>query len=96
MAMGMAMAAEGNDQAAIDEFKDADRLQADFTGLHAEMGASYLKLKMYDEAIAAFLKQKASGDDASVENGLAEAYTAKGMTQQAQEARSKAEQMKEH
>jgi rhomboid protease GluP len=96
MAMGMALAAADNDQAAIDEFKNAERLHADFTGLYAEMGASYLKLKMYDEAIAAYLKQKASGDDASIENGLADAYQAKGMTQQAQEARSRAEQSKEH
>ncbi len=96
MAMGMALAAEDNNQAAIDEFKNAERLNKDFSGLYAEMGTSYLKLKMYDEAIAAYLKQKASGDDASVENGLADAYQAKGMTQQAQEARSRAEQMKEH
>jgi membrane associated rhomboid family serine protease/Tfp pilus assembly protein PilF len=96
MAMGMTLAAEDNNQAAIDEFKNAERLNTDFTGLYAEMGASYLKLKMYDEAIAAYLKQKKNGDDASVENGLADAYTAKGMTQQAQAARSLAEKMKEH
>jgi rhomboid protease GluP len=96
MAMGMALAAEDNNQAAIDEFKNAERLKTDFPGLYSEMGASYAKLKMYDDAIAAYLKQKASGDDATIEIGLADAYTAKGMTQQAQEARSLAEKMKEH
>ena len=92
--MALALADEDKDQAAIEEFKTADRLGAPFAGLYREMGRSYAKLKMYDEAIAAYLKEKErSGDNPDLENALAEAYQAKGMTQQAQEARTKATQL---
>jgi membrane associated rhomboid family serine protease/Tfp pilus assembly protein PilF len=95
MAMGLALAAEDNNQAAIEEFKNAERLKTDFPGLYSEMGASYLKLKMYDDALAAYNKEEEkSGDNAGIENGLADAYQAKGMTQQSQEARGKAERMR--
>ena len=59
-----------------------------------EMGLSYTRLKMYDEAIAVFLKERAHGDDSDLEDALAYAYQAKGMTQQAQEAKDKAEKLK--
>jgi tetratricopeptide (TPR) repeat protein len=60
------------------------------------LGVSYAKLKMYDDAIAAFLKeQEQNGDDYEIEAGLAEAYQAKGMAQQSQEAKRKAEQLKD-
>jgi tetratricopeptide (TPR) repeat protein len=92
--MALALADEDKDQAAIEEFKTASRLGAPFAGLDREMGRSYAKLKMYDEAIAAYLKEKErSGDNPDLENALADAYQAKGMTQQAQEARDKAAQL---
>ncbi|MGO9086217.1 MAG: rhomboid family intramembrane serine protease [Candidatus Sulfotelmatobacter sp.] len=92
--MALTLADEDKDQAAVEEFKTADRLGAPFSGLYREMGQSYAKLKMYDEAIAAYLKEKErSGDNPDLENALAEAYQAKGMTQQAQEARSRAAQL---
>jgi len=93
--IGLALADEGKDQAAIDEFKTAIRLNAPYSGIYYEMGQSYAKLKMNDDAIASYLKSKErDGDDADLENALADAYQAKGMTQQAQEAHSKAEQLK--
>jgi len=65
------------------------------SGIYYEMGNSYGKLKMYDDAIASYLKEKEkSGDDPDVELALANAYQAKGMTQQAQEAKGRAEQLK--
>jgi len=89
--MALALADEDKDQAAIEEFKTTSRLGAPFAGLYREMGRSYEKLKMYDEAIAAYLKEKErSGDDPDLESALADAYQAKGMTQQAQDARDKA------
>jgi rhomboid protease GluP len=92
--MALALADEDKDQAAIEEFKTAARLGAPFAGLYREMGQSYAKLKMYDEAIAAYLKEKEkNGDNPDLENALAEAYQAKGMTQQAQEARTRAQQL---
>jgi Flp pilus assembly protein TadD len=59
------------------------------------MGISQAQLKQYDDAIASFSKEKdENGDDAELENALADAYQAKGMTQQAQEARGKAAQLR--
>ena len=93
--MGMAVAGEEKHQAAVEEFKTAIRLGAQASGVYYELGLSYAKLKMYDEAIAAYSQEKEKdGDDADLESALAEAYDAKGMTQQAQEARSKAAQLK--
>jgi tetratricopeptide (TPR) repeat protein len=59
------------------------------------MGLSQAQLKQYDDAIASYLKEREqSGDEADIEESLADAYQAKGMTQPAQEARSKAAQLK--
>jgi rhomboid protease GluP len=93
--IGLALADEGKNQAAIDEFKTAIRLNAPYSGIYYEMGQSYARLKMYDDAITSYLEsQKKDGDDVDLEAALADAYQAKGMTQQAQEARAKAEQLK--
>ena len=94
--LGLALADQENHKAAIEEFKTAARLDPKAAGVNYNLGVSYAKLKMYDDAIAAFLKEQAqNGDDYEIEAGLAEAYQSKGMTQQAQEARSKAEQLKD-
>jgi Flp pilus assembly protein TadD len=93
--VGMALADEEKYQPAIDEFKTAIRLGPQSSGVYFELGRSYANLKMYDEAIAAYLQEKEKeGDDPEVETALGDAYEAKGMTQQAQEARNKAAQLK--
>jgi membrane associated rhomboid family serine protease/cytochrome c-type biogenesis protein CcmH/NrfG len=93
--MGLAFADEGNQKAAIKEYKNAIRLGPQESGVYYEMGQSYTKLKMYDDAIAAYLNEKEkNGDDPDVETALADAYQAKGMTQQAQDARNKADQLR--
>jgi len=93
--LALTMADEGKHQEAIDEFKTAVQLGTPYTGLYYEMGQSYAKLKMYDEAIDAYIQERdKNGDDPDLENALAEAYQAKGMTQQAQVARSRAEDLK--
>jgi Flp pilus assembly protein TadD len=59
------------------------------------MGISQARLKQYDDAIASYLKeQQQSGDDPELENALADAYRAKGMTAQARQARDRAAQLK--
>jgi Flp pilus assembly protein TadD len=59
------------------------------------MGVSQAQLKQYDDAISSFLKERdASGDDPELETSLADAYQAKGMQPQAQEARNKAAQLR--
>ncbi len=94
--LGMALAAEENHQAAIQEYGAAIRLDPESEGVYYEMGNSYAKLKKYDDAIAAFLKeQQQNGDDQYIESGLADSYQAKGMTPKAQAAHRKAEQFRD-
>lgn len=93
--LGVALAEQQNDAAALNEYKTALRLEPQSRGLHYRMGISQAQLKQYDDAIASFSNEKdANGDDAELENALADAYQAKGMTQQAQEARGKAAQLR--
>jgi rhomboid protease GluP len=95
--MGLALAADENHRAAIEEYRMADRLDPDSAGVNYNLGLSYAKLKMYGEAIAAYLKeQQQNGDTEKLETALAEAYQSKGMTQRAEEARSKALALKDH
>jgi membrane associated rhomboid family serine protease/Flp pilus assembly protein TadD len=91
--LGVALAEQQNHVAAIDEYKNALRLKPQTRGMQYRIGLSQAQLKQYDDAIASYSKEKEeSGDDAELENALADAYSAKGMTQAAQEARNKATQ----
>jgi membrane associated rhomboid family serine protease/Flp pilus assembly protein TadD len=93
--LGLALADEGKHQAAIEEFKAAAGLGPQISGIYYEMGNSYFRLKMYDEAIAAYLQEKEkNGDEPDLETALADTYQAKGMAQQAQDARNKAAQLR--
>jgi membrane associated rhomboid family serine protease/Flp pilus assembly protein TadD len=93
--LGRTLANEGDHQGAIREYQLAAGLRPDLDGVSYNMGLSYAGLKMYDEAIAAFLKEQEShGDDYRIEVALSDAYKAKGMTHQAEEAMRKAEQLK--
>ena len=93
---GMALADEGNHQAAIEEYKTALKLDPQASDVLYKMGVSQLQLKQYDEAIATFLQEQQRKDNYELETALADAYQAKGQTQQAQEARTKAAQLKNH
>jgi len=93
--LGMALADQGNHAAAVDEYKVALRLDPRAGGVNYRIGISQAQLKQYDDAIASYLKEREqSGDDAELENALADAYQAKGMQQQAQDARNKAAQLR--
>ena len=93
--LGMALADQNNHEAAINEYKTALRLQPQTRDVYYRMGLSQGQLKQYDDAIASYLKERErSGDDAELETSLADAYQAKGMTQQAQDARNKAAELK--
>jgi membrane associated rhomboid family serine protease/Flp pilus assembly protein TadD len=94
--LGMALADQNNHEAAISEYKTALRLEPQIRNVYYRMGTSQAQLKRYDDAIASYLKERETGgDDPSMETALADAYEAKGMQQQAQEARNKAAQLKE-
>ena len=82
-------------QEAIHEFQSAIKDGAGMSGIYFEMGNSYAKLKMYDDAISAYLKEKErNGDNPDLENAVAEVYQAKGMTKESHDARNQAAQLK--
>ena len=92
--LGLVLANQQNDAAAIEEFKKATS-GSRLSGVYYEMGNSYAKLQRYDDAIAAYLKEKEiTGEDPDLESALADAYQAKGMTKEAQEARELAQQLR--
>jgi rhomboid protease GluP len=92
--LGMALAGQNNHETAINEYKTALRLDPRARSVYYRLGISQAQLKQYDEAIASYSKEKEeSGDDAELEAALSDAYQAKGMTQEAQEARNKAAQL---
>jgi membrane associated rhomboid family serine protease/Flp pilus assembly protein TadD len=93
--MGLALAEEGNDQAAVGEYQQALQFDADASAIQYRLGVSQARLKNYDEAIAAFRKQQEhTGDDYDTELALANAYRAKGMQTEAGAALQKAEKLK--
>jgi rhomboid protease GluP len=92
--LGLVLAVQQNHSAAIDEFKKAAP-DAHVSGVYFEMGNSYAKLNRYDDAIKAYLNEKEkTGDSADVENALADAYQAKGMPKESQDARNLAQQLR--
>lgn len=93
--MGMVAVDEENPQIVIGEYSRAVELEPEFTGAYYEIGRAQLKLKRYDEAIATLQKaQRLADDNPYIESALADAFTAKGMAKEAQEAKTKAAQLK--
>ena len=94
--LGLALAHQNNHEAAINEYQTALRLEPKAQDVYYRMGLSQAQLKQYDEAIASYVKERdRTGDDAELEDALADAYQAKGMQQEAQDARNKAAQLKD-
>ena len=92
--LGLVLEDQQNYSAAIDEYKQATAGRR-LSGVYYEMGNSYAKLKNYDDAITAYQKERdKSGDDPDLENALADAYQAKGMTKESQDARDRALQLR--
>jgi len=93
--LGLALVDEGQFQPAVAEFKTAIQLGPRASGIYYELGRAYANLKQFDDAIAAYQQGKErEGDNPDLEAALAEAYAAKGMPQQAQEAKNKAAQLR--
>jgi rhomboid protease GluP len=93
--IAMALAMQDKHQDAIQEFQAAIKDGADMSGIYSQMGSSYARLKMYDDAISAYLKEKEkTGNTPELQNALADAYQAKGMTKEAEDARNQAMQLK--
>lgn len=92
--LGLTLVDQEKYQPAVAEFKTAIQLGPRASGIYYELGRAYASLKQHDDAIAAYLEGKEKeGDNPELEAALAEAYAAKGMTLQAEEARKKAVQL---
>ena len=92
--LGMALAAEGNDKSAIEQFQQTVRLRPDYQGVYYRLGNSQTKLKLYDEAIASYHRELQNADDYDTQVALANAYRMKGQQEKAAEALQRAEQLK--
>ncbi|UCD83829.1 MAG: tetratricopeptide repeat protein [Deltaproteobacteria bacterium] len=77
---------------AIEEFKEAIRIDPDYADAHNNLGAIYVKKKLLDEAIEEFkLALLIKPDYADAHHNLGVAYEEKGLTQQALEEFQKAQ-----
>jgi membrane associated rhomboid family serine protease/Flp pilus assembly protein TadD len=93
--LGLVDDAEENYQDAVRQYTAAAGLNSSFSDVYYLLGVAQFKLKNYDDAIAAFQKdQQNNKDNSKVEAALADAYRAKGMTKEADEAMNKATQLK--
>lgn len=90
--MGLVLGEQGDNASAVEEFETAARLAPQIDGVFYNLGNAYLRLGRYDDAISALKKQiEQSGNSPQIQRALAQAYAAKGMKQEADEARAKAE-----
>jgi len=93
--LGMALADQKDHQSAIGEYNTALQLDPQSRGVYYQIGISQAHLNQYDDAIASYSKERDKhGDNPELETALADAYQAKGMQQQSQDARAKAAQLK--
>jgi tetratricopeptide (TPR) repeat protein len=88
-----ALATQHQNREALEEYKKAAAIDANYQGVYFNMGVMEARLKLYDDAIASLLKQRQTADDADNENLLAALYEAKGMMSDAATARQKAAQL---
>jgi rhomboid protease GluP len=86
---------ESNYSEALEEYKRTAQLDPDYQSVFYEMGVTQSKLKLYDDAIASFLKQRENGDDPDNEAALAHAYEVQGMQREAEDAQQRAAQFRE-
>jgi membrane associated rhomboid family serine protease/Tfp pilus assembly protein PilF len=94
LGLGAVASEEGDCPLARKEYEEASRLNPRLSSVHAGEGACLMRLKQYDEALAAFRKEiEVSGDDANSERSLAEVYKAKGMTAESDAAMQQSEKL---
>ena len=92
--LGLVDLGEEKYQDALQNFNLTAKFNPDFEDVDYKIGRAQFQLKNYDDAIAAFHReQEKIGDYEALETALADAYRAKGMTQQAEEATRKASQL---
>jgi len=93
--LGRVFAGKQDYVTAIKEFETAANLDEELESVYYEIGNCYAKMNRHDEAIAAFQREANDvGDYTELQLAIAASYEAKGMKQQASEARAKAEKLK--
>jgi tetratricopeptide (TPR) repeat protein len=90
--LGDALADQHRDLEALKEYKQAAALDPG-QGLYYNMGVVQARLNLLDDAIVSLLKQRQSEDNPDNEKLLAQLYDAKGMGNEAADARKKAGQL---
>ena len=78
---------------ALAEYKRVAEIDSRYPGVYYGIGVLEATLNQPDEAIAALLKQRETWDDPGNETALAEVYEARGMKNEAAEARAKATEL---
>ena len=86
------LSSENKYSEALEEYKRTAQLDPEYQSVFYDMGLMQSKLKLYDDAIASFLKQRENEDDPDNEQALAHAYEAKGMQREAADAKQRAAQ----
>ncbi len=80
----------------LEEYKLTAQLDPGYDGVYQDIGLMQVRLELYDDAIASFVKQRNNGDSPENENAFASAYDAKGMHREAEQARQLAKQFQSH
>jgi tetratricopeptide (TPR) repeat protein len=93
--LGAVFSTEQKYPEAIEEYKLTAKLDPDYDGVYQEIGLLQARLKLYDDAIASFVKQQKSGDSVENEDALASTYEAKGMRREAAESSQRAKQFQD-
>ena len=93
--LGKVFALEDKLPEAIAEYQTIAKLDPGYEGVYYDMGLLQARLRLYDDAIASFTKDKdSSGDSFDTEVALSKVYAAKGMQREADEAQRKSEHLK--
>ena len=93
--LGKVFAMEDKLPEAIAEYQTTANLDPEYEGVYYDMGQLQTRLKLFDDAIASFTKDKeSSGDSFDTEVALSKVYAAKGMQREADEAEKKSEHLK--
>jgi membrane associated rhomboid family serine protease/Flp pilus assembly protein TadD len=91
--LGDALADQHRDLEALKEYKQVAALDSGHEGVYYNMGVVQARLNLLDDAIVSLLKQRQSADNPDNEKLLAQLYDAKGMGNEAADARKKAGQL---
>jgi len=91
--MAAALADQRRDREALEEYKRVADIDSTYRSVYYNIGVLSARLRQYDDAIAALLKQRDTWDDATNENLLAAVYETTGMKKEAAAARRKAEEL---